>query len=89
MPRKIYRKSRAKEGVEEGSSQLEVQEICQEQDTHKPQYQDVTQESDLECGKFKCISEQNEKKVFLDFGAGRRSRRLHKQLLVSFFWHPT
>ena len=40
------------EGVEEGSSQPEVQEICQEQDTHNPQYQDVTQESDLECGKF-------------------------------------
>ena len=40
------------EGVEEGSSQLEVQEICQEQDTRKLQYQDVTQESDIECGKF-------------------------------------
>ena len=41
------------EGVKEGSSQLEVQEICQEQDTHTPpQYEDVTQESDLECGKF-------------------------------------
>ena len=24
------------EGVKEGSSQLEVQEICQEQDTHNP-----------------------------------------------------
>ena len=40
------------EGVKEGSSQLEVQKICQEQDTHNPQYKDVTQESDLECGKF-------------------------------------
>ena len=43
------------EVVKEGSSQLEVQEICQEQDTHNPpppQYEDVTQESDLECGKF-------------------------------------
>ena len=52
MPKKKYRKSRAMEGVKEGSSQLEVQEICQEQDTHTPQYEDVTQESDLECGKF-------------------------------------
>ena len=34
------------EGVKEGSNQLEVQEICQEQDTHNPQYEDVTQESD-------------------------------------------
>ena len=51
MPKKKYRKSRAMEGVKEGSSQLEVQEICQEQDT-TPQYEDVTQESDLECGKF-------------------------------------
>ena len=40
------------EGVKEGSSQLEVQEICQEQDTRNPSYEDVTQESDLECGKF-------------------------------------
>ena len=39
------------EGVEEGSSQLEVQETRQEQDTQKPtapQYEDVTQKSDLE-----------------------------------------
>ena len=36
MPRKKYRKSRAMGGVKEGSSQLEVQEICQEQDTHNP-----------------------------------------------------
>ena len=53
MPRKKYRKSTAMEGVKEGSSQLEVQEICQEQDIPQPpQYEDVTQESDLECGKF-------------------------------------
>ena len=40
------------EGVEEGSSQLEVQETRQEQDTQKsttpPQYEDLTHESDLE-----------------------------------------
>ena len=39
------------EGVDEGSSQLEVQETSQEQDTQPPttpQYEDVTQESDLE-----------------------------------------
>ena len=38
------------EGVEEGPSQLEVQETPQEQDTQPPttpQYEDVTQESDL------------------------------------------
>ena len=39
------------EGVEEGSSQLEVQQTRLEQDTQPPttpQYEDVTQESDLE-----------------------------------------
>ena len=51
MPRKKYRKSWAIEGVEEGSSQLEVQETHQEQDTQpptNPQYEDVTQDSGLE-----------------------------------------
>ena len=51
MARKKSRKSRAKAGVEEGPSQLEVQETRQEQDTQPPttpQYKDVTQESGLE-----------------------------------------
>ena len=34
MPRKKTSKSRAMEGVEEGPSQLQVQETRQEQDTH-------------------------------------------------------
>ena len=78
--------------VEQGSSLLEVQETGQEQETQpptSPQYEDVTQESDLESVASFSAS-QSKKQVFLDFGAGRRShRRLHEQLLVSFFWHPT
>ena len=44
MPRKKYRKSRAMEGVEQGSSQFEVQESSQEQDTQPPNVKT--------CGKF-------------------------------------
>ena len=50
MPKKKSWKSRAMEGVDGEPSQLEVQETRQEQDTQPattPQYEDVTQESDL------------------------------------------
>ena len=52
------------EGVKEVSSQLEVQEICQEQDTHNPppQYEDVTQESDLESDLASSSASQSKRK---------------------------
>ena len=40
------------EGVKEGSSQLEVQEIRQEQDTHNPPIRRDTGVRPRECGKF-------------------------------------
>ena len=65
------------EGVEQGSSQLEVQESRQEQDTQPPttpQYEDVWQ--------VLVHLRAKGKESFADFEAGRRShRRLHKQLL--------
>ena len=68
MPRKKSRKSRAKGGgVEEGPSQLEVQETLQEQDTQPPttpQYEDVTQESDLESVASSSASQSKRKRKF-------------------------
>ena len=67
MPRKKYRRSRATEGVKEGSSQLEVQETRQEQDTQPPtttQYEDVTQESDLESVASSSASQSKRKRKF-------------------------
>ena len=64
MPRK---KSRAKGGVEEGPSQLEVQETRQEQDTQPPttsQYEVVTQESDLENVTSSSASQSKRKRKF-------------------------
>ena len=66
MPRK---KSRAKGGVEEGPSQLEVQETRQEQDTltqppTTPQYEVVTQESDLENVTSSSASQSKRKRKF-------------------------
>ena len=55
------------EGVEEGSSQLKVQETRQEQDTQPPrtpQYEDVTQESDLESVASSSASQSKRKRKF-------------------------
>ena len=54
-------------GVEEGSSQLEVQQTRQEQDTQPPttpQYEDVTQESDLESVASFSASQSKRKRKF-------------------------
>ena len=67
MPKKKYRKSRAMEGVEEGSSKLEVQETGQEKETQpptSPQYEDVTQESDLESVASFSASQSKRKRKF-------------------------
>ena len=67
IPRKKSRKSRAKGGVEEGPSQLEVQETRQEQDTQPPttpQYEDVTQESGLESVASSSASQSKRKRKF-------------------------
>ena len=55
------------EGLVEGSSQLEVQETRQEQDTQPPttpQYEDVTQESDLESVASSSASQSKRKRKF-------------------------
>ena len=67
MPRKKSRKSRAIGGVEEGPSHLEGQETHQEQDTQPPttpQYEDVTQESDLESVASSSASQWKRKRKF-------------------------
>ena len=70
MPRKKSRKSRAKGGgVEERPSQLEVQGTHQEQDTQPPttpppQYEDVTQESDVESVASSSASQSKRKRRF-------------------------
>ena len=67
MPRKKSMKSRAMDGVEEGPSQLKVQETRQEQDTQPtttPQYEDVTQESDLESVASSSASQSKRKRKF-------------------------
>ena len=55
------------EGVVEGSSQLEVQETRQEQETQPPttpQYEDVTQESDVESVESSSASQSKRKRKF-------------------------
>ena len=55
------------EGVEERSSQLEVQKTRQEQDTQPPttpQYEDVTQDSDLESVASSTASQSKRKRKF-------------------------
>ena len=55
------------EGVDRRSSQLEVQETRQEQDTQPPrtpQYEYVTQVSDLECVSSSSASQSKRKRKF-------------------------
>ena len=55
------------EGVEEGPSQLEVQETSQGQDTQPPttpQYEDVSQESDIESVASSSASQSKRKRKF-------------------------